>query len=315
MLYRIFLLICVLFLPVSAEAQEPFAAPKSAQGSSATQDSLTTPYPDSLCSSCAEWNVPQEPFRVHGNTYYVGTHGLSSILITSPDGHVVIDGALPNSAPQILANVRALGFDPADIELILNSHSHFDHAGGIAGIQRASGARVAASPAGAAVLERGRGGPGDPQYGLLLDYPAAADVERFTPGDTLRVGSLQLMSHATAGHTPGGTSWSWRSCDESGCRDIVYADSQTPVSADGFRFTDSETYPSAVADFEHGHQVLEQLPCDILISTHPGASSLWDRLARGSLIDSTACRRYAANARRQLERRLKTEAEAAENGY
>ena len=272
-------------------------------------ESLTRAYPDSLCASCAEWNAPQDPFRLHGNSYYVGTRGLSSILITSPDGHILIDGALPNSAPRILESIRTLGFDPADIRLILNTHSHFDHAGGIAAIQAASGARVAASPASAPVLERGRSGPDDPQFGLHLDYPGAKNVERFTPGDTLRAGALQVLSHATAGHSPGGTSWSWRSCDATNCLDIVFADSQTPVSADGFLFTDSRTYPTALADFERGHRSLEEMSCDILITTHPGASSLWTRLEDGpeGLVDPEGCRRYAATARRQLEMRLKKE--------
>lgn len=279
-------------------------------------DGLTRAYPDSACSSCAEWNAAQDPFRIHGNTYYVGTRGLSAILITSPEGHILIDAALPNSAPSIVENIRALGFETADIRLILNSHAHYDHAGGIAALQHVSGARVAATPASAAVLERGRGGPDDPQYGLLLDYPAVENVERFTPGDTLRVGALEVVSHATAGHTPGGTSWSWQSCEAERCRHVVYADSQTPVSADGFRFTDSEAYPAALEDFRRGFRALEEMACDILITTHPGASSLWERWAEGpeGLIDSEACRHYAASARRQLERRLTTEAADPENG-
>lgn len=275
-------------------------------------DALTQPYPDALCPSCAGWNAPQDPFQIHRNTYFVGTRGLSAVLITSPEGHVLIDAALPNSAPGIMENIRSLGFDPADIELILNSHPHYDHAGGIAAIRHVSGARVAASPPSARVLEQGSSGPDDPQYGVLLDYPAVAGVERFTPGDTLRVGSIELKSHATAGHTPGGTSWSWRSCDANGCVNVVYADSQTPVSADGFRFTDSRTYPTAVSDFEHGLDVLERVPCDVLITTHPGASALWDRFESGSdgLIDPQACRTYAAAARQQL--RVRMEAEAGE---
>lgn len=283
------------------------AAPASAQHGS----SPTAAYPDSRCSSCAEWDAPQDPFRIHSNTYYVGPRGLSAILITSPEGHVLIDAALPSSVPAMMDNIRALGFEPADIKLILNSHAHFDHAGGIAAMQRSSGARVAASPRSASVLERGSSGPEDPQYGVLLDFPPVDNVERFSPGDTIRLGPIELFSHATAGHTPGGTTWSWRSCDQDGCVDLVYADSQTPVSADGFRFSDSETYPSAVQDFVQGHKVLESLSCDILITTHPGASSLWERLADGreGLIDSEACKKYAARSRKQLQERLQKEAE------
>ncbi|HEV3049171.1 MAG TPA: subclass B3 metallo-beta-lactamase [Longimicrobium sp.] len=272
-------------------------------------DPLTRPYYAEACPSCAEWNQLQAPVRIHGNTYYVGTHGLAAVLITSPEGHVLIDGALPNSAPLILQNIRALGFDPADIRLILNSHAHFDHSGGIAALQRASGARVAASGPSAPVLERGNSGEDDPQHGVLLDFPAVANVQRFADDETLRVGAIAVTAHLTAGHTPGGTTWTWRSCDDAGCVDMVYADSQTPVSADGFRYSDSRAYPTAVADFERGYRTLEALPCDILITPHPAASQLWERLARGpgALVDPMACKRYAANARQQLQRRLESE--------
>ena len=97
------------------------------------------------CTECAAWNEPQSPFRVYGNTYYVGTHGLSSLLVTSDAGHVLMDGDLPESVPQIVDHIRKLGFRIEDVKLIVNSHVHFDHAGGIAELQRLSGARVVAS--------------------------------------------------------------------------------------------------------------------------------------------------------------------------
>ena len=112
--------------------------------------------PDPInCGSCAEWNKPVAPFNIYGNTYYVGTAGLSSVLVTSPQGHVLLDGALPQSAPLIQKNIEALGFRMQDVKLILNSHAHFDHAGGIAALQKASGATVAHSAHGARVLREG----------------------------------------------------------------------------------------------------------------------------------------------------------------
>lgn len=279
--------------------------------SAQTSDPLTRPYPAELCSNCAEWNEPKAHVKIYGNTYYVGTRGLAALLITSPEGHILIDGALPNSAPLILENIRALGFKVEDIRLILNSHAHFDHAGGIAALQRASGAGVAASEHSAPVLERGTAPVGDPQYGELLDFPPVSKVRRFAGGETLRVGPLAVTPHLTVGHTTGGTTWAWRTCEGTACLDLVYADSQTPISADGFRFSDSPDYPAFLTDFERGYKTIETLSCDILITPHPGASSLWERLERGprGLIDRTACQRYAANARRQLERRLQTERE------
>ena len=265
------------------------------------------------CASCAEWNAPQQPFRIFGNSYWVGTHGLGSILVTSPQGHVLIDGALPESAPAILASIRALGFRVEDVKLILNSHAHFDHAGGIAELQRATGAPVAASPWSARVLERGASDASDPQYGLLRGYAAVPHVRTFADGDTLRVGPLALVAHFTGGHTPGGTTWSWRSCDGARCLDLVYADSQTPVSADDFLFTRNTRYPSAIADFQRGFAVLDSLRCDVLLTPHPDASQLWQRVAArdagqsDALVNANACRAYAAAARERLQQRIAKE--------
>ncbi len=274
-----------------------------------------TPAPADLpadsCSNCAEWNAPQRPFRVHGNSYYVGPHGLGSILVTSPEGHVLIDGALPESAEQIMANIRLLGFRVEDVKLILNTHPHFDHAGGIAELQRVSGATVAATAPSVAVLESGTAGPDDPQYGDLLSYAKVSNVRVIADGDTLRVGPLAMTAHLTAGHTHGGTTWSWRSCEDGRCLDLVYADSQSPISVDGFSYTGSQ----ALADFEHGLPVLESLSCDVLLTPHPGASKLWERLAareggvQDALVDTGACRSYAAAARQQLAKRLAKEAQ------
>jgi len=265
------------------------------------------------CAQCGEWNVPQRPFRLHGSTYYVGTHGLGAILITSPQGHVLIDGGLPQSAPLIRASIESLGFHVRDVKLILNSHAHYDHAGGIAELQRASGARVMASTWSAEVLKSGRSQPGDPQLGVAFDYPAVSNVAWFSFEDTLHVGPIGIVPHATPGHTPGGTTWSWRSCEGARCLDFIYADSQTPVSADDFLFTKSSTYPNAIADFERGYGTLERLSCDVLVTPHPSASSLWDRVSPSdgaigaTFVDRGACTRYAANARRALEARVAKE--------
>ena len=265
------------------------------------------------CPSCAEWNAPQRPFRIHGNAWYVGTRGLSAVLVTSPAGHVLIDGGLPESAPIILESIRAAGFRPEDVRLILNSHAHYDHAGGIAALQDASGARVAAHPWSAAAMRRGTPPPEDPQREVALAYPAVSAVDEIADRDTLRVGAIALTAHFTGGHTPGGTTWSWTSCEGDRCLRLVYADSQTPVSADGFLFTRNARYPSAIADFERGFATLERMRCDILVTPHPGASRLLERVAAReagdatALIDSGACRSYAATGRRNLARRIERE--------
>jgi metallo-beta-lactamase class B len=267
----------------------------------------------SSCADCPKWNMPQQPFNIYGNTYYVGTHGLGSVLITSPTGHVLIDGALPESVPQIVANIRSLGFRVEDIKLIVNSHVHFDHAGGIAELQKLSGAQVAASQWTASVMKKAIVPRDDPQFGLSIPTPRVVRVTTFKDGGILHAGSVTVIAHLTPGHTPGGTSWTWRSCENSRCVNLVYADSLTPVSAESFLFTRSKDYPHALADFERSYTFLDNTPCDILITPHPDFSNLWQRLEQrtsnpNALIDSAACRTLAARARQWLSTRLATEA-------
>lgn len=260
----------------------------------------------SSCANCAAWNKPHAACRIYGNTYYVGTDGLSSVLITSGTGHVLIDGALPESAPRIVANIRSLGFRIEDVKLIVNSHAHFDHAGGIAELQRLSGARVAASRWTADVMNKGAVPRDDPQFGTIPPIARLARVEVFKDGEALSAGAVTVTAHLTPGHTPGGTSWTWRSCENGRCLNLVYADSLSPVSAGGFRFTRRKEYPHA-DDFERSFSFLNSTPCDILITPHPEASDLWQRLERDALIDPTACRVLAETSREQLNKRLATE--------
>jgi metallo-beta-lactamase class B len=261
-----------------------------------------------------QWNVTQKPFRIFGNTYYVGVRGLSSILVTSPQGHILLDGALPESAAKIEANVRALGFRPRDIKIILNTHDHFDHAGGIAALAEKTHARVMASPSSAKVLESGAPAAEDPQFAIAESIPTVPHVETLADGETVRIGSLALTAHFTPGHTPGGTSWTWTACEKENCKAIVYADSLTPVSAEGFRFSDGKTYPNARRDFEKSFTVLESLPCEILLTPHPELSDLWGRLERRekgnalAMVDAAACTRLVEGARASLARRLAKEA-------
>jgi metallo-beta-lactamase class B len=270
--------------------------------------------PASSCDDCPVWNKPQRPFRVYGNTYYVGPHGLSSLLLTSKAGHVLIDGALPESVPQIVANIRALGFRIEDVKLIVNSHVHFDHGGGIAELQRLSGARVAASPWSAGVLTKTGVGKGDPQFGAVAPLALVPRADTLRDGQTLRVGDIRLTAHFTPGHTPGGTSWTWESCEEKRCLNLVYSDSMTPVSAEGFRFSDSREYPNAVQDFAKSFAFLRATPCDILLTSHPDASGLWQHLEgreRGvrpdPVVAPNACKELAGRAAEQLRNRLEAE--------
>lgn len=293
-------LLCASALPGLAAAQVEQLTPPAGKSGPVT------------CSACADWVVPHAPVRLYGNTWWVGSAELGAILITSPAGHVLLDGGLPANAPQIIANLRAAGFRLRDVKVIGNSHAHYDHAGGIAALQRATGARVVALPSSAAAMRRGQVSGDDPQATIHFGYPAVRRVQDIADGDTVRVGPLVVVAHRTAGHTTGGTTWTWRSCEGTRCVDLVYADSQTPVSSDEFRFTGTP----ALRDFEAGRSVLEGLHCDLLVTPHPGASDLWARVAKrdagdaSALLDATACRQLAARAKAALDTRLAREAGA-----
>lgn len=261
-------------------------------------------------SCSAALNTPQAPFRIFGNTYYVGTHGVASILITSDHGDVLIDGDLAQSAPMIAGHIRTLGFRIGDVKLILNTHVHCDHAGGIAALQRLSGAAVRASPASSVVLANGGVSPDDPQFGSIVGIGPASNVSTVADGETLHVGAIALTAHFTPGHTAGGTSWSWISCEKSRCLHIVYGDSLTAISAPGYRFSD---HPAVLAQFAHSFGVMEHIPCDILVTAHPEVSDIWSRLDKRehgdayAMVDAGACRRLAATARENLAKRLASE--------
>lgn len=261
-----------------------------------------------------EWTQPQKPFRVYGNTYYVGTHGLSAILIASPQGLVLIDGTLPQNAPQIEANIKALGFRLTDVKLILNTHAHADHAGAIAKLAQDTGATVQASVAGAKAMMLGGKDPEDPQYGEGPLFPPVAKVATVADGEVLRVGDVAITAHYTPGHTPGATTWTWTSCESGQCEAMVYADSLTPYAADSFHFTDDATHPHRVEDYMHGIDVIAGLPCGILMTPHPSQSDFLERIAKrdagatpNPLIDSGACRAYAEAGRAKLDARLAKE--------
>ena len=265
-------------------------------------------------ASASDWNTPQEPFALSSDSYYVGTRGLSSVLITSDAGHILIDGATPEAASQIAANVRKLGFKVEDIRIILNSHEHFDHAGGIAELQRLSGAEIKATPAAAPVLRTGKASRGDPQYTSLIDMAPVADVGIVRDGETLRLGPLAVTMHATPGHTQGGSTWTWSSNDSGKRVNMVYADSLNAIGSGGFRYSGDPAYPNARSDIERSIAKVAALPCDVLVSAHPEGSGLWQRhaqrakLGNAAFVDKAACRAYADTGRARLAKTLAAEA-------
>ena len=158
------------------------------------------------CGDCAAWNKPREPFRVYGNTYYVGTDGLSALLVTGDAGHVLLDAGLSQSAALIDANIRKLGFKTEDIKLIAVSHGHFDHAGGVHALQRFTGATVVGSTSTAQALSRGENTPDDPQFAFgkpFNSFPAVKNVRVVKDQEKLTVGKLSIVVHTIPGHAPG----------------------------------------------------------------------------------------------------------------
>lgn len=260
------------------------------------------------CKDSDDWNKAAPPVRIHANTYMVGTCGISSILITGTEGHVLIDGGTEEGADLIAANIRRLGFKVEDVRFILHSHEHFDHVGGVAKLQRMSGATLVASAAAAKVFATGAASADDPQAGMHKPF-APANVGRIIrDGEEVRLGNIMLTAMATPGHTAGALSWRWVSCDGGVCRTIVYADSLSPVSRDDYKFS---AHPQYLAAYRAAIAKIGASPCEILVTPHPSASATKERFALGEpLLDANACKAFAADRKKALDERLAKEVAA-----
>lgn len=262
-----------------------------------------------VCDNCEDWNQPQAPFRIYGNTWYVGTAGLSSILVETSNGLALFDGALPQSAELIASNIRSIGFDPLDIVAIFVSHAHYDHAGGVAALQRYTGATVYTSSEGRKALLAGALQADDPQYTPddPSNFPAVANVVAVADDNEIEVGDLRIKALYTPGHTPGGTSWTWESCALGTCNQVVYADSLTAVSAKGYRFSAGPAANQLIASADR----ISLLDCDILLSPHPFFFGMQDKLERrgdgNPFVNNVACAIYAETILDWLEQRLRAE--------
>lgn len=257
------------------------------------------------CNGRDGYTDPAPPARIFGDTWYVGTCGISVILVTSDQGHILIDSGPVGAVPLVIANIEKLGFRPRDVKWILSSHEHDDHVGGLAELKRLTGARFAALDSAAPQLMAGKLAADDPQRARLGDFAPVA-VDRVLNGrEDFRFGSLQLSVRSTPAHTAGSASWTWSACDVTRCQTIAYADSATVISADGYRFSD---HPDRVKAAREGLKRIGELPCDILVTPHPGASDLFARIsARKPLSDPEACRKYATAAEERLAARLAQE--------
>ena len=245
----------------------------------------------------SSWVQAVEPFRLLGNVYYVGTAGISSFLITTPEGHILLDTGYEENVAIIRDSIRELGFDIDDIELLITSHAHGDHVGRHAAIKELSGTRVLASESDAPTIARGGQGEGS---------PALFEIDRIIRDkEEITLGGVKLVAHLTPGHTPGCTTWTM-AVEEGDERYDVLFHCSTSFSP-GVRLTGDPAHPTRGADFRRTFSVLNSLPCDVLLLPHGHLFDLvgkMERLRNGEapnpFIDAAACRNYIERSEREF---------------
>ena len=225
-----------------------------------------------------EWREPFPPFQLADNLYYVGSKGLASYLVTTPEGHVLINSDLADSLPLLRESVEKLGFQLGDVKILLISHAHFDHCGGSAAIKDATGAQYMVMEGDAEVVESG--GKADFQYGGSAEaqYPPAKVDRVLHDRDEITLGGTTLVAHRTPGHTKGCTTWTLRVKDAGQDRDVVIVGS--PNVNDGYRLVNNPAYWEIAADYAEGLATLESLPCDLFLGAHGSYFGLEQKVAR-----------------------------------
>jgi len=257
------------------------------------------------CDPWDEWDKSGPAFHIYGSTYYVGTCGIASLLITSDEGHILIDGGPRNGGALIAENIQNLGFRLEDVKILLHSHEHHDHVGGFAELQRLSGAKLYASREATPVLESGQLASTDPQFGMHTSFNPVVVSGLIHDGDKISLGHIELTAISTPGHTPGALSWAWRACEGEECKMIAYIDSLSAISHDDYRFSD---HPDYVKKFKEGLVRLSGIECDIIMTPHPSASRLLRRLNAGKgFVDKGECVDYIKKKEEALTARLKKE--------
>jgi len=244
------------------------------------------------------WNRPFAPFRVAANVYYVGAAGVSAFLITTASGAILIDGGLPETAPQIAANIATLGFRLTNVKYLLNSHAHFDHAGGLAELKRRSKAQMVASARDGETLAAG-----------ARDMPPVAVDRIVKDGDTVRVGDTTLTARLTPGHTKGCTTWTMTASDNGRPVDVIFYCSTSVVD----RLVGNTGYPDIVADYERSFAALRTIKADIFLGPHPIFFRMDEKIKKMSaggpnpFIDPAELGRFVNESERQFRAALEKE--------
>jgi metallo-beta-lactamase class B len=258
-------------------------------------------------------NQPVPPFRILGNLYYVGASEVTSFLITTPEGHLLLDGGFAETAPQIERNIAQLGFQLRDVKFLLNSHAHFDHAGGLAELKKWTNATVAVTWPDAELLHRG--GHGDFRFGDKLTFPPVKIDRIISDGESIELGGQKMTAHLTPGHTKGNTTWTTQITADGKRYNVVFAGSMTSLD---YILAGREAYPGIAADFEKSFATLKRLPCDVFLSCHGSFFSFKEkreRLLRGEkpnpFIDPEGYQifiaEYQKEFREKLEKQKQTE--------
>ncbi|HVL67462.1 MAG TPA: subclass B3 metallo-beta-lactamase [Vicinamibacterales bacterium] len=226
----------------------------------------------------SRWNDYEKPFRLAGPIHYVGTAELAAFLIHTPQGHILIDGGMPSSAPVIERSIRELGFKPEDIRILLTTQAHFDHVGTHAHFKKLSGARVEAMAGDARLLRDG--GKSDYLFGSNPEFhfPRMAVDRVLEDGDVVTIGGERLIARLTSGHTPGSTTFLMDVNEGGRVYHVVFAASTTVNP--GTRLTTDPSYPGILEDYRRTFQVLESLKPDIFVSAHTGFFDLKGKRAR-----------------------------------
>ena len=225
-------------------------------------------------------NAPYPPFKIGESLYYVGAADYASYLIATRAGLIVIDGGDAATGHQVLANIRALGFDPRRVKILLNTHQHFDHAAGLAEIQQASGAKLYASAADGAVIAAG--GRGDPFLkGERFYYAPVKPAVTVKDGQKVSLGGWTLSAHITGGHTKGCTTWTFPVTVAGKTRQALVHCSSSVLP--GYKLGRIETYPGQTADFERSFATWKSLPCEVFLGSH---GQFFDMQAKRKALDA-----------------------------
>lgn len=258
------------------------------------------------------WKPPIPPRRLVGNIHYVGAIGISSFLITTPAGHILLDTGFDETVPLIQRSVEALGFKISDIKFILGSHAHADHTGGHAALQRLTGAQIVSSAADAELLARGGTDDFSPFPKDLMRYPPAKAERIVRDGDTIALGGVTLTAHLTPGHTRGATTWTMDVNDGGTIRRMVFFSSISIVASTSL--VQRPAYAGIVEDYRASLAKLKALPCDIWFSPHGAQFGLMNKLTRmdagetpSPFIDPTGWRKLIETAEQEFLRQLELE--------